>query len=145
MMATTPKLTILSGISGIASIGLALTLGGCAIDQPEVSSASIKLSVTVTETEPGPTTTLDQTVTETETITKYVHADTTVDTPGPLPGATSAPSPTSPAPEGFVWEEVGPHDSEQACTREQRESRDQTSACFEQEEGWFFHVLIPEP
>ncbi|WP_394281447.1 hypothetical protein [Corynebacterium sp.] len=144
-METRSKLIILSGISGITSIGLALVLGGCATDQPEVSSASINPSVTITETEPGPTTTLDNTVTETETITKYVHADTTVDTPGPLPGATPAPAPTSPAPEGFVWEEVGPHDSERACTGEQRGSRDETTACFEKEAGWFFHALLPEP
>lgn len=129
----------------VVTLGLATPLSGCTLDQPKPSSASAHGTVTVTETTPGPTQTLDHTVTETETITKYVHAETTVDTPGPLADAENTLDPNAPPPEGFVWEEVGPHGNEQTCTGYQKTSADETAACFEKEDGWYFHALRPEP
>lgn len=148
MTGTTPALTRLSGIAVagvVVTLGLSAGLSGCTINQPETSSASANNTLTVTATDPGPTETLDHTVTETETITKYVHAETTVDTPGPLPEAEAGPNPEAPPPEGFVWEEVGPHGSEETCAGYERASADETAACFEKEDGWYFHALRPEP
>ncbi|WP_257162503.1 hypothetical protein [Corynebacterium cystitidis] len=129
----------------VVTLGLTTPLSGCNPDQPTPSSASARSTVTVTETSPGPTQTLDHTVTETNTITKYVHAETTVDTPGPLPGAENTLDPNAPPPEGFVWEEVGPHGNERTCTGYQRASTDETAPCFKKEDGWYFHALRPEP